>query len=69
MLFASWAMTATGGKANPYKADCLSAFDAARHLIHDVARQACSHGRRNAYTLKAGDFRLWDAQGVTSLTA
>ncbi len=48
---------ATRGKANPSGADCLSAFDAARSSIHDVARQAYSHGRRSAYTLTAGDFR------------
>lgn len=48
---------ATKSRANPSEDDCLSAFDAARNSIHDVAREAYSHGRRNVYTLKAGDFR------------
>ena len=30
--------------------DFLTAFDAARSLIHDVAREAYSHGRRTSYT-------------------
>ena len=36
---------------------CLSAFDALRTSIHDVARKAYSHGRRDTYTLTAADFR------------
>jgi hypothetical protein len=35
----------------------LSAFDALRASIQDVAREAYSHGRRNSYTLTAADFR------------
>ena len=37
--------------------DCLNAFDAARVAIHDVAREAYSHGRRTSYMLTAADFR------------
>lgn len=48
---------ATKGSANPSEAECLSAFDAARSSINDVARKAYSKGRHNTYTLKAGDFR------------
>lgn len=36
---------------------CLSAFDASRTSIHDAARRAYSHGRRDSYTLTAADFR------------
>jgi hypothetical protein len=36
---------------------CLAAFDALRTSIHNVAREAYSHGRRNSYTLTAADFR------------
>ena len=39
------------------EAGCLSAFDALRLSIQDVAREAYSHGRRNSYTLTAADFR------------
>jgi hypothetical protein len=39
------------------EAGCLSAFDSARSLILDVAREAYSHGRRTSYTLTASDFR------------
>jgi hypothetical protein len=39
------------------EADFLSAFDAARTSIHDVARKAYSRGRRPSYTLTAADFR------------
>ena len=35
----------------------LSAFDALRTSIQDVAREAYSHGRRNFYALTAADFR------------
>lgn len=35
----------------------LSAFDALRTSIQDVARKAYSHGRRDSYTLTAADFR------------
>ncbi|GLS11802.1 hypothetical protein ABIA24_003863 [Sinorhizobium fredii] len=35
----------------------LSAFDALRPSIYDVARKAYSSGRRDSYTLTAADFR------------
>jgi hypothetical protein len=35
----------------------LSAFDALRTSIYDVARKAYSHGRRDSYTLTAAHFR------------
>lgn len=35
----------------------LSAFDAARSSIHDVARKAYSRARRDSVTLTANDFR------------
>jgi hypothetical protein len=35
----------------------LSAFDALRLSIYDVARKAYSGGRRDFYTLTAADFR------------
>ena len=37
--------------------DFLTAFDAARGKILDVAREAYSHGRRTSYILTAADFR------------
>ena len=39
------------------EADFLTAFDVARGSIHDVAREAYSHGRRTSYILTAADFR------------
>lgn len=45
------------GSAKMTETDCLTAFDAARGSIHDVAREAYSHGRRTTYVLKAMDFR------------
>ena len=39
------------------EAKCLSAFDAVRTSILEIAREAYSHGRRNYYTLTAADFR------------
>lgn len=39
------------------EAGCLSAFDALRQTIQDVAREAYSYGRRDSYTLTAADFR------------
>lgn len=38
------------------EAECLTAFDAARDLILDVARKAYSAKRRSSYTLTAADF-------------
>ena len=45
------------GKMELSEADVLTAFDAARGSIHDVAREAYSHGRRTSYMLTAADFR------------
>ena len=39
------------------EAKCLSAFDALRTSIQDVAREAYSHRRLSYYTLTAADFR------------
>jgi len=36
--------------------ECLTAFDAARDRILDVARKAYSKQRRSSYTLTAADF-------------
>jgi hypothetical protein len=44
-------------RAQLTEAQSLTAFDAARGSIHDVARKAYSHGRRTSYTLTAVDFR------------
>lgn len=37
--------------------DFLTAFDAARSSIHDIARKAYSRGHRPSYTLTVADFR------------
>ncbi|MCV0396167.1 MAG: DUF1488 domain-containing protein [Rhizobiaceae bacterium] len=39
------------------EAGLLSAFDAARSSIHDVAKERYSGGRRTRYILTAADFR------------
>ena len=39
------------------EADFLSAFDAARSSIYDIARKAYSRGRQRSYTLTVADFR------------
>lgn len=39
------------------EAQHLAAFDAARESVHDVARQAYSHGHKNIYVLTSSDFR------------
>ena len=44
------------GRTELSETDFLTAFDAARDSIHDVARKAYSHGRRTSYTLTATDF-------------
>jgi hypothetical protein len=48
---------AGSGRAELSEQESLTAFDAARGSIHDVAREAYSHGRRTSYTLTAADFR------------
>jgi len=45
-------------EAGALEANCLSAFDALRTSIYDVAREAYSHSRRDSYTLTAGRFPL-----------
>lgn len=39
------------------EAGYLTAFDAARSSIHDVAREAYSNTRQSAYVLTSGDFQ------------
>lgn len=51
------ALSKTNGKERATEATCLLAFDAQRNSVHDVAREAYSHGRRDTYTLTAADFR------------
>ena len=46
-----------GGASAAREAESLTAFDAARGSIHDVAREAYSQGRRTSYTLTPADFR------------
>lgn len=56
-FFVETSALAKAGKTQLSEADSLTAFDAARSSIHDVAREAYSQGRRTAYTLTAADFR------------
>lgn len=49
------ALITSGGKAL-LEAECLTAFDATRDQILDVARKAYSDQRRSSYTLTAADF-------------
>lgn len=56
-FFVETAALAKLGKAHLSEADSLTAFDTKRSSIHDVAREAYSHGRRTTYTLTAADFR------------
>jgi hypothetical protein len=56
-FFVETAALAKVGKMQLSEADSLTAFDAARSSIHDVAREAYSRGRRGTYTLTAADFR------------
>lgn len=44
-------------EAGALEAKCLSAFDALRTSIYDVAREAYSHGHHDSYTLTGADFR------------
>ncbi len=44
-------------RAGVVETNSLSAFDAQRVSIHDIARKAYSSGRRDTYTLTAADFR------------
>ncbi|MER8471554.1 DUF1488 domain-containing protein [Mesorhizobium sp. M1405] len=56
-FFVETAALAQPGRTQLSEADLLTAFDAARNSIHDVAREAYSHGRRTSYMLTAVDFR------------
>ena len=56
-FFVETSALAKPGKTQLSEADCLTAFDTARSSIHDVAREAYSHGRRTTYTQTAADFR------------
>ncbi len=47
---------ARSGSGMPSEADCLTAFDAARSSIHDMARKAYS-GRRGTYVLTVTGLR------------
>ena len=49
------ALITSGGKALQ-ETECLTAFDATRDQILDVARKAYSDQRRSSYTLTAADF-------------
>ena len=49
------ALKKTSGKVL-LESECLTAFDAARERILDVARKAYSDRRRSSYTLTADDF-------------
>ncbi|MER8506943.1 DUF1488 domain-containing protein [Mesorhizobium sp. M0199] len=51
------ALSAANPAASGAEAEFLSAFDAKRSSIHDIAREAYSHGRRNMYVLTPADFR------------
>ncbi|MDZ5454557.1 DUF1488 domain-containing protein [Labrys sp. ZIDIC5] len=48
---------ATSSGSPAPEAECLSAFDALRASIYDVAREAYSHDHLNSYTLTVSDFR------------
>lgn len=56
-FFVEAAALAAPGEPVPAEAGSLTAFDAARGSIHDVAREAYSQGRREFYTLTVADFR------------
>lgn len=45
------------GRSEISETKLLSAFDALRLSIYEVARKAYSRGRRDSYTLTAADFR------------
>ena len=55
-FFVETAALAESATTKLSEADFLTAFDSARTSIHDVAREAYSHGRRTFYTLTAADF-------------
>lgn len=51
------ALQSIGQSTGASETRCLSAFDALRKSIQDVARKAYSYRRRPSYTLTAADFR------------
>ncbi|MDX8480661.1 DUF1488 domain-containing protein [Mesorhizobium sp. VK24D] len=52
------ALAATSRKGlETAEAECLAAFDAARHSVHASARKLYSAGRRTTYTITAADMR------------
>ena len=51
------ALSKAKSPASNSEAEHLAAFDAARESIHNVARKAYSHGRKNIYVLTPADFR------------
>ncbi|MBB2969852.1 DUF1488 domain-containing protein [Mesorhizobium sp. RMAD-H1] len=56
-FFIEVAALARSGSRKLSETDFLTAFDAARGSIYEVAREAYSHERRTSYTLTAADFR------------
>ncbi|MCO5057367.1 MAG: DUF1488 domain-containing protein [Rhizobiaceae bacterium] len=56
-FFVETAALAKSSKTQLSERDFLTAFDAARGSIHDVAREAYFHRRQTSYTLTADDFR------------
>lgn len=56
-FFVETAALARHGRTQMSERDFLAAFDSSRRSIHDVAREAYSHGRRTSYTLTVADFR------------
>lgn len=50
------AALARSGKSALSEEECLTAFDAARGSIQNVARKTYSRGRRPLYTLTVADF-------------
>nr|WP_306269574.1 DUF1488 family protein [Pararhizobium sp. IMCC3301] len=59
------------GKRALSETECLTAFDAVRGSIRNVARTAYSRGRRTLYTLTATDFRTSLCRlgaGISNLT-
>jgi len=48
---------AAPGRISISEVESLKAFDAARGVIQDVAREAYSNSRKTSYTLTAQDFR------------
>jgi hypothetical protein len=56
-FFVETAALVRPGRTQLSERDFLTAFDSAHSSIHDVAREAYSHGRRTSYLLTVADFR------------